>query len=87
MRSCSMALQLLTECLGSYSAAFFIWVIQYVTAEHGRGGWLPRDINYGHLDKYFLLLAGPRGPCIYKADTNPRLPQHLIRGLASHQNG
>jgi len=58
MRSCSMALQLLTECLGSYSAAFFIWVIQYVTAEHGRGGWLPRDINYGHLDKYFLLLAG-----------------------------
>lgn len=58
MRSCSMALQLLTECLGSYSAAAMIFFIQTVTSDHGVGGWLPRDINDGHLDKYFLLLAG-----------------------------
>jgi hypothetical protein len=54
-----MALQLLTCCLGSYSAGLMIYLIQVVTsAEDGTGGWLPRDINYGHLDKYFLFLAG-----------------------------
>jgi len=58
MRSCSMALQLLTSCLGSYSAGVIVWVTQAITQRpDGTGGWLPRDINKGRLDLYFVLLA------------------------------
>ena len=59
MRSCSMALQLLTSCLGSYSAGLLVWATQVLTQNSdGTGGWLPRNINNGRLDLYFLLLAG-----------------------------
>lgn len=59
MRSCSMALQLLTSCFGSYAAGVIVYLTQLITQDsHGSGGWLPMNINEGHLDKYFLMLAG-----------------------------
>ena len=61
MRSCSMALQLLSVCIGSYlSGALVIGVSQGTAAAGAAGGqgWLPEDINNGRLDLFFLLLAG-----------------------------
>eukprot|EP00192_Tetraselmis_astigmatica_P024782 CAMPEP_0117660886 /NCGR_PEP_ID=MMETSP0804-20121206/7224_1 /TAXON_ID=1074897 /ORGANISM="Tetraselmis astigmatica, Strain CCMP880" /LENGTH=141 /DNA_ID=CAMNT_0005467679 /DNA_START=334 /DNA_END=759 /DNA_ORIENTATION=- len=54
-----MALQLLTSCLGSYSAGLIVFATQAVTrGSDGTGGWLPKNINNGHLDLYFMMLAG-----------------------------
>ena len=61
MRSCSMALQLLSVCIGSYlSGALVLGVAQGTAALDAAGGagWLPEDLNDGRLDLFFLLLAG-----------------------------
>ena len=62
MRSCSMALQLLSVCIGTYlSGALVLGVAQGTAAlDPGGAGWLPGDLNDGRLDLFFLLLAGAR---------------------------
>lgn len=61
MRSCSMALQLLSVALGSYLSGALVWGVSVLTRRlelnHGKG-WLPQDMNHGRLDLFFLLLAG-----------------------------
>lgn len=59
MRSCSMALQLLSVALGSYLSGALVWGAGRLTAsfDRHREGWLPKDINKGRLDLFFLLLA------------------------------
>jgi peptide/histidine transporter 3/4 len=54
MRSCAMALQLLSSALGMYLSAALVWAVQKFTAAQP---WLPDDLNEGRLDLYFLLLA------------------------------
>jgi solute carrier family 15 (peptide/histidine transporter), member 3/4 len=64
MRSCSMALQLLSVAIGSYLSGAVVWGIGAGTAALGWNeglGWLPSDMNKGRLDLFFLFLAG-RGP-------------------------
>ena len=57
MRSCSMALQLLSVCIGSYLSGALVAAISSATYRLG-ADWLPQDLNYGRLDLFFLLLAG-----------------------------
>lgn len=56
MRSCSMALQLLSTAVGSYLGGALVAAVAAVTASLGTP-WLPRDLNHGHMD-YFLVLIG-----------------------------
>lgn len=60
MRSCSMALQLLSVAVGSYLSGAVVAALGSITARlgfaHGQG-WLPKDMNHGRLDLFFLFLA------------------------------
>lgn len=56
MRSCSMALQLLSTAVGSYLGGGLVAAVSAASSAAG-APWLPRDLNTGHLD-YFLLLCG-----------------------------
>jgi len=60
MRSCSMALQLLSVCVGSYLSGAVVWATQAVTSAYDPegDGWLPKDLNKGRLDLFFLFLSG-----------------------------
>jgi dipeptide/tripeptide permease len=60
MRSCSMALQLLSVAVGSYLSGAVVWGTQLVTSKIDPFGfgWLPKDINKGRLDLFFLVLGG-----------------------------
>ncbi|KAL4529317.1 hypothetical protein Ndes2526A_g04111 [Nannochloris sp. 'desiccata'] len=60
MRSCSMALQLLSVAIGSYLSGAVVWATQIVTSKLDPFGfgWLPKDINKGRLDLFFLVLGG-----------------------------
>jgi peptide/histidine transporter 3/4 len=51
MRSCSMALQLLSTALGSYLSGAVLLAVQRGT------NWLPRDLNAGRMDLFFYSLA------------------------------
>ena len=56
MRSCSMALQLLSTAVGSYLGGALVAAVAAISKSMG-DPWLPRDLNHGHMD-YFLMLMG-----------------------------
>lgn len=58
MRSLCSALSLLTTALGNYLSSFILTVVTYITARGGKPGWIPDNLNEGHLDYFFWLLAG-----------------------------
>ncbi|KAL3151753.1 hypothetical protein ABBQ38_012730 [Trebouxia sp. C0009 RCD-2024] len=58
MRSCSMALQLLSVAAGSYLSGAVVVAVSSATGRGGKNGWLPDDLNNGRLDLFFLFLAG-----------------------------
>ncbi|CAL9158894.1 unnamed protein product [Musa hybrid cultivar] len=58
MKSICTAMVLFSMSLGNYLNSFIITVIADVTSRGGVTGWIPDDLNKGHLDYYFLVLAG-----------------------------
>jgi len=46
MRSCSMALQLLSTALGSYLGGGVVAIVQAASSRAG-APWLPKDLNQG----------------------------------------
>ncbi|KAG2259733.1 hypothetical protein Bca52824_079027 [Brassica carinata] len=58
MRSLCCALGLLTNAFGSYLSSLLLTVVTYLTTLDGRDGWITDDLNEGHLDYFFWLLAG-----------------------------
>ncbi|KAL0541771.1 hypothetical protein IC582_021828 [Cucumis melo] len=58
MRSLCSALSLLTAALGNYLSSFILTIVTYLTTRNGQPGWIPDNLNEGHLDFFFWLLAG-----------------------------
>ncbi|KAB1205930.1 Protein NRT1/ PTR FAMILY 8.3 [Morella rubra] len=58
MRSLCSALSLLTTALGNYLSSLILTIVTYLTTMGGSAGWIPDNLNEGHLDYFFLLLAG-----------------------------
>lgn len=58
MRSLCSALSLLTTALGNYLSSFILTVVTSITTQGGKTGWIPDNLNEGHLDYFFWLLAG-----------------------------
>ena len=61
MRSCSMALQLLSVAVGSYLSGAVVAAVSAGSAAagwNGGAGWLPADLNAGRLDLFFWAMAG-----------------------------
>lgn len=81
MRSCSMALQLLSVCIGSYLSGALVWAVGRfsVGVAGAKRGWLPNDLNHGRVDLFFLLLAGAHR----SSSLSPPLPYLLTEGLAT----
>lgn len=57
MRSCSMALQLLSTAVGSYLGGGLVAAVAAATSAAG-SPWLPKDLNTGHLDLFLWLCGG-----------------------------
>ncbi|KAI9075698.1 hypothetical protein K1719_042314 [Acacia pycnantha] len=58
MRSLCSALSLLTTSLGNYLSSIIVTVVTYLTTQGGQIGWIADNLNEGHLDYFFWLLAG-----------------------------
>ncbi|XP_021775213.1 protein NRT1/ PTR FAMILY 8.1-like [Chenopodium quinoa] len=56
MRSLCSALSLTTNALGYYLSSLLITIVTHVTTKHGKLGWIPDNLNRGHLDYFFWLL-------------------------------
>ncbi|CAN1256818.1 Protein NRT1/ PTR FAMILY 8.3 [Linum perenne] len=57
MRSLCSALALLTTSLGNYLSSFILTMVAYFTTRGGNPGWIPDNLNEGHIDYFFWLLA------------------------------
>lgn len=57
MRSMCSALSLTTSALGNYLSALLVTIVTGITAKNGNLGWIPDNLNRGHLDYFFWLLA------------------------------
>lgn len=44
--------------LGNYVSSMLVNMVTKTTAGNGRGGWIPNNLNDGHLDRFFFLIAG-----------------------------
>jgi peptide/histidine transporter 3/4 len=58
MRSLCAALALLTISVGSYLSSVILTSVSYITTKGGNPGWIPDNLNEGHLDRFFWLIAG-----------------------------
>ncbi|RWW45705.1 hypothetical protein BHE74_00048431 [Ensete ventricosum] len=57
MRSLCSALSLTTVALGNYLSTVLVTVVTGITTRNGNLGWIPDNLNRGHLDYFFWLLA------------------------------
>ena len=51
------ALSLTTVALGNYVSTLLVTVVSKVTTRGGKVGWIPDNLNVGHLDYFFWLIA------------------------------
>ncbi|XP_052734970.1 protein NRT1/ PTR FAMILY 8.3 isoform X2 [Vigna angularis] len=58
MKTLGTALPLLSFSLGNYLSSFILTSVTYFTTQGGNLGWIPDNLNKGHLDYFFFLLAG-----------------------------
>ncbi|CAI9782407.1 unnamed protein product [Fraxinus pennsylvanica] len=57
MRSLCSALALTTAALGNYFSTFLVNIVTDISTRGGGPGWIPDNLNYGHLHYFFWLLA------------------------------
>ncbi|CAM0954840.1 unnamed protein product [Alopecurus aequalis] len=58
MRSMCQACALIMVTLGSYLVSILLKIVSSATTVGGEQGWIPENLNEGHLDRFFWLLAG-----------------------------
>ncbi|KAJ0750720.1 putative proton-dependent oligopeptide transporter family, PTR2 family proton/oligopeptide symporter [Helianthus annuus] len=58
LRSIGLALYLSIFGVGSFLSSFLISVVEKTTGGDGKDGWISDNLNQGHLDYFYWLLAG-----------------------------
>ncbi|XAR62234.1 Peptide-transporting ATPase [Bertholletia excelsa] len=51
------ALSLATYALGNYLSTILVTIVIEITTRHGKLGWIPDNLNRGHLDYFYWLLT------------------------------
>ncbi|RZC78352.1 hypothetical protein C5167_002543 [Papaver somniferum] len=57
MRSLCSALSLTTVALGNYLSTFLVTIVTDISTKNGKPGWIPDNLNRGHLHYFYFLLA------------------------------
>ncbi|CAL5054942.1 unnamed protein product [Urochloa decumbens] len=57
LKSFGSALCMMSMSLGNYFSDIIVSAVTKATTTRGRPGWIPADLNEGHLDKFYFLLA------------------------------
>ncbi|XP_050387334.1 protein NRT1/ PTR FAMILY 7.3-like [Argentina anserina] len=58
LKSLGMALSMFSSAIGSYVASMILTMVMKFTTKDGKPGWVPPNLNNGHLDRFFFLSAG-----------------------------
>ncbi|XP_076920305.1 protein NRT1/ PTR FAMILY 5.10-like [Bidens hawaiensis] len=58
LKSIGLALYLSVLGIGSFLSSFTISIVEKMTGGNGRDGWISDNMNQGHIDYFYYLLAG-----------------------------
>ncbi|XP_040965484.1 protein NRT1/ PTR FAMILY 7.1 isoform X1 [Gossypium hirsutum] len=58
IKSFGSSLCMASMSLGNYVSSLLINIVMEVTTRDGGPGWIPDDLNDGHLDRFYFLIAG-----------------------------
>ncbi|KAK9147961.1 hypothetical protein Scep_006718 [Stephania cephalantha] len=59
LKSLGIGLSMASTAIGSYLSSLLLTVVMEVTSKHGHSaGWVPPNLNDGHLHRFFFLSAG-----------------------------
>ncbi|XP_072986651.1 protein NRT1/ PTR FAMILY 7.3-like [Typha latifolia] len=57
LKSFGSALCMMSMSLGNYASDVIVTAVGRITTRDGRPGWIPADLNEGHLDRFYFMLA------------------------------
>ncbi|KAL5571937.1 hypothetical protein UlMin_021534 [Ulmus minor] len=57
LKSLGIGLSMSSSAMGSYAASTILTVVMKITTRDGKPGWIPPNLNDGHLDRFFFLSA------------------------------
>ncbi|PON58652.1 Proton-dependent oligopeptide transporter [Trema orientale] len=57
LKSLGIGLSMSSSAMGSYVASTILTVVMKITSKDGKLGWVPPNLNDGHLDRFFFLSA------------------------------
>ncbi|KAA0039990.1 hypothetical protein IC582_027469 [Cucumis melo] len=57
LKSLGMGLSMSSTAMGSYVASLILTTVMAITKTNGHPGWVPPNLNDGHLDRFFFLSA------------------------------
>ncbi|XP_072072162.1 protein NRT1/ PTR FAMILY 7.1-like [Arachis hypogaea] len=57
IKSFGSSLCMASISLGNYVSSMLILIVMDITAKEERPGWIPNNLNDGHMDRWFFLLA------------------------------
>lgn len=57
MRSVGISLPLVCRGLGNYLSTLLVTIVTNITTRGGKLGWIPLNLNRGHIDDFYWLLA------------------------------
>ncbi|KAI3444869.1 hypothetical protein Pfo_001534 [Paulownia fortunei] len=58
LKSFGSALSMTSISLGNYVSSLIVTIVMKVSTSDDMPGWIPRNLNRGHLDRFYYLLAG-----------------------------
>lgn len=58
IKSFGSSLCMASISLGNYVSSMLVHVVMQITARGNDKGWIPENLNKGHMDRFFFLLAG-----------------------------
>uniref|UniRef100_A0A803LI56 Uncharacterized protein n=1 Tax=Chenopodium quinoa TaxID=63459 RepID=A0A803LI56_CHEQI len=57
IKSIGLGLSMSSSAMGSYLCSLMLSVVMRITTRNGKPGWVPPNLNDGHLDRFFFLSA------------------------------
>ncbi|KAK1352843.1 Proton-dependent oligopeptide transporter family [Heracleum sosnowskyi] len=58
IKSFGSSLCMASISLGNYVSSMLVIMVMGITARGDKPGWIPEDLNNGHLDRFYFLIAG-----------------------------
>ncbi|XP_073038610.1 protein NRT1/ PTR FAMILY 7.3-like isoform X1 [Primulina eburnea] len=57
LKSLGLGLSMASPALGSFLCSIIVTLVMKITSKNGKPGWIPTNLNEGHMDRFFFLSA------------------------------